>query len=158
MSYTPRYPSPSVQHARCWRALSVAWAVFEVYETGPETSARFKKHLGKIKRWLTECWALTIRQPLIRASRLAIDRSLDKLVGRTRLSHCKTDEDKAFHWAAMVWAALTFLEDIRYTCPEYRTRPCWRYLLMTWTTLAEHLRACFPGMDEEGTAIYEAAA
>ena len=158
MTRTPKYPAPAVQHARCWRALSIAHAVFHSYEPGPKTSARFRRHLDKIKRWLVECWLGVSQKPLARPNRLAIDRSLDKLERLILRGPKDSDETVARRWAALVWASLTFLEDVRYTCPEYRQQRCWRYLLQTWTTMAEHLRVAFPGMDEEGTAIYEAAA
>lgn len=61
-------------------------------------------------------------------------------------------------WAALIWAALTFVEDACNTCPVYARRPEWRYLCQTVNTLAERLRELEPRMDEEGTAIYEEAA
>jgi len=151
-------PSVAVQHARCWRALSIAQAVFDSYEPGPTISARFKAHLAKIKRWLAECWLLTSQRQLGRPNRLAIDRSLAKLERVILRGPKDSDETVATRWAALVWAALTYLEDIKYTCHEYRQQRCWRFLLQTWTTLATHLHKHFPTMDEEGTAIYMASA
>ena len=68
------------------------------------------------------------------------------------------DETRFRRWAALVWAALTFVEDVCNTCPVYARCPQWRYLRQTVNTLAEGLRKLEPGMDEEGTRIYEEAA
>lgn len=157
MTYAPTYPNPGIQHTRCVLALTATQACLEVFRPAAGCGTALKRQLDKISRWVEACAQQTRSKKLSAGAMRDIGRSF-KILGRYMITEDMPDETRFRRWAALIWAALTFVEDACNTCPVYARRPEWRYLCQTVNTLAERLRELEPGMDEEGTAIYEEAA
>lgn len=157
MTYAPTYPNPGIQHTRCVLALTATQACLEVFRPAAGCGTALKRQLDKISRWVEACAQQTRAKKLSAGARRDIGRSF-KILGRYMITEDMPDETRFRRWAALIWAALTYVEDACNTCPIYARCPEWRYLRQTVNTLAERLRELEPGMDEEGTAIYEEAA
>ena len=154
------YPNPGIQHTRCVLALTAIQACLEVFRPAADCGTALKQQLDKISRWIAACARQTRKKTLSAGARRDLDKKFRVLEGYM-ITEDMDDETRFRRWAALIWAALTFVEDVCNTCPVYtrgRGNEHWRYLRQTVNTLAEGLRRLEPGMDEEGTAIYEEAA
>ena len=154
------YPDPGVQHTRCVLALTSIQACLEVFRPAADCGTPLERQLDKISRWINACAQQTRSKKLSAGAKRDIGRSFD-ILERYMITEGMPDEARFRRWAALIWAALTFIEDACNTCPVYtrgRGKEHWRYLRQTVNTLAERLRELEPGMDEDGTTIYEAAA
>ncbi|MGE9985406.1 hypothetical protein [Desulfovibrio sp. SGI.169] len=154
------YPTPGVQHTRCVLALTAVQACLEVFRPAADCGTALKRQLGKISRWIEACARQTRSKKLSAGAKRDLDKRFRVLQGYM-ITEDMPDETRFRRWAALIWAALTFVEDACNTCPVYtrgRGKEHWRYLRQTVNTLAEKLRELEPGMDEDGTAIYEEAA
>ena len=157
MTCTLTYPNPGIQHTRCVLALTATQACLEVFRPAAGCGTALKRQLDKISRWVEACAQQTRAKKLSAGATRDLGRSF-KILGRYMITEDMPDETRFRRWAALIWAALTFVEDACNTCPVYAHAPQWRYLRQTVNTLAEWLLHLEPGMDEEGTAIYEEAA
>ena len=157
MTCTPTYPNPGVQHTRCVLALTATQACLEVFRPAADCGTALKRQLDKISRWVAACAQQTRKKPLSAGAKRDLDKRF-RALEEYMITEDMDDETRFRRWAALIWAALTFVEDACNTCPVYARAPQWRYLRQTVNTLAEKLRELEPGMDEEGTAIYEEAA
>ena len=151
------YPNAGVQHTRCVLALTAIQACLEVFRPAADCGTALKRQLDKISRWVEACAQQTRSKKLSAGAKRDIGQRFD-ILGRYMITKDMPDETRFRRWAALIWAALTFIEDACNTCPIYAHAPQWRYLRQTVNTLAEKLRELEPGMDEDGTAIYEEAA
>ncbi|GKI13412.1 hypothetical protein [uncultured Desulfovibrio sp.] len=151
------YPNPGVQHTRCVLALTAVQACLEVFRPAADCGSALKRQLDKISRWVLACAQQTRAKKLSAGAKRDLDKRFRVLQGYM-ITEDMPDETRFRRWAALIWAALTFIEDACNTCPVYAHAPQWRYLRQTVNTLAEKLRELEPGMDEDGTAIYEEAA
>lgn len=154
MGYRMKHPSFSVQTARCLLALYVSTAVLEVYRKGPRTSDDFQLMVTDTNTAIVDCWGTIHGKKLSPAGELGISRVIQKLTPYCRLSRISDPEKRKARWAALVWVSLTFVENVRYTCTEYRELECWKRLFLSFDRMAEDLRRQFPTMDTEGTGIY----
>lgn len=154
----PDYPIPAIQHTRCVLALSGVGVFLELF-TG-EAGAPITRQLAKIARWQREAGNSTRKRRISAGARRDLDRAFDILAAASPGKGMAPDE--LFRkWAALVHAALTFVEDARNTCPDFTTGEhgrAWRYLQTTINTLVLRLVELEAGIDEQGTALYEKAA
>lgn len=151
------YPNTGIQHARCVLALTTIQVCLDVFWPAADCGTVLKRHMDKIQRWVDACAQHTRKKTLSAGARRDIDRSFE-ILGRYMTTEDMDNETRFHRWAALIWTTLTFVEDACNTCPAYAHTPQWRYLRQTVNTLAEKLRALEPGIDEDGTAIYEEAA
>lgn len=151
------YPSSGIQHTRCVLALTAVQACLEVFRPAADCGTALKHQLDKIARWVAACAQQTRKKSLSAGAKRDIDRKFETL-GSYMNTDNLTDEMRFRRWAALIWAALTFIEDACNTCPVYARTPQWRYLRLTVQTLADRLRILDPVMDVDGTTIYEATA
>lgn len=155
----PDRPNPGTQHTRAVLALTTTQACLEVFRPAADCGTSLKRQLDKMHRWVETCAEQTRKKNLSAGAKRDIGRSFE-ILGRYMITEDMDDETRFRRWAALIWAALTFIEDACNTCPVYtrgRANEHWRYLRQTVNTLAEHLRALEPGIDEDGTTIYEEA-
>lgn len=127
----------------------------------PDKGSELEKNFQRINSWLEEVAEQTLsKKHLSAAARRALNRFVDVMDRHTIKKGMS--EDRANHqYAALVWCALTYIEHVRYACPEYGKGPkrvawceLWR-LLDLW---AGHEIRLNPGADETGTGIYEETA
>lgn len=157
---TVSYPNPGIQHTRCVLALTAVQACLEVFRPAADCGTALRRQLDKIGRWIAACAQQTRKKPLSAGAKRDLDNKFRVLEGYM-ITEDMDDGTRFRRWAALIWAALTFVEDACNTCPVYTRghgNEHWRYLRQTVNTLAERLRELESGIDEEGTAIYEEAA
>lgn len=149
------FPTIAVQHRRCLLAVTVARAVTSMIQPGPGRS--LTQRIKRIERWIEESSGQLRARKLSAGAKRDLDNSFSALAAHIPVGE-QTDDERFFRWAALVWAALTLVEDVHHTCPAFRGAACWRYLRRTLNTLAENLREMEPDIAEAGTRIYEEAA
>lgn len=158
MKFQPEYPNHGIQHTRAVVALTVATLCLELLNAPHGTA--LEKQMVKIRRWVDACSTQTKAKRLSAGAKRDLERCCAKLA--PHFPDADTTDDARFRmWAALVWTAWTFVLDVRNTCPLYarqREGRCWSYLLRVLETLAFRLREIEPCVEEQGTAIYEAAA
>lgn len=129
-------------------------------------------HMAKIRRWLMACWETTgappqrlidgVWRPVGRGKPLsaAVQRRADTESAavdearRSVIGKCATVDT----WAAWLVALDALIHDVVCTWRPEGRRACWRYLGMTWETLAQQfLGQCGDQgrAEEDGTEIYE---
>lgn len=154
------YPNPGIQHTRCVLALTAVQACLEVFHPAADCDTALKRQLAEISRWIEACAQQTRCKKLSAGAKRDLDKRF-RVLQRYMITEDMPDETRFRRWAALIWAALTFVEDACNTCPIYTRgggNEHWRYLRQTVNTLAEGLRTLEPGMDEDGTSIYMEAA
>ena len=154
------YPNPGIQHTRCVLALTAVQACLEVLHPAADCDTALKRQLAEISRWIEACAQQTRCKKLSAGAKRDLDKRF-RVLQRYMITEDMPDETRFRRWAALIWAALTFVEDACNTCPIYTRgggNEHWRYLRQTVNTLAEGLRTLEPGMDEDGTSIYMEAA
>lgn len=156
MKYPPEhYPIAGIQHTRCVVALTMATLCMELYSGKP-----IKEFKG-IKTSIQYCARDTKKKKLSGGAKRDMDNC--SIIISEHIEALKIQKGEALFrlWATLVWCALTFIEDAVYTCPYYTggiSRERWHKLLSRMEELAESLRSDCPGIDEDGTYLYEKAA
>ena len=124
MTYAPTYPNPGIQHTRCVLALTATQACLEVFRPAAGCGTALKRQLDKISRWVEACAQQTRVKKLSAGATRDIGRRVE-ILGRYLITEDMPDETRFRRWAALIWAALTFVEDACNTCPVYARRPEW---------------------------------
>lgn len=156
MKYPPEhYPIAGIQHTRCVVALTMATLCMELYKGKPVEA------FNVIKMSIQHCAKDTKKKKLSSGAKRDMDNCSIIISEYIESMQGKSGEELFRLWAALVWCALTFIEDAVYTCPYYTdgiNSKRWGKLLRLMNDLAESLRKDMPGMDEAGTYLYEKAA
>lgn len=144
----------AVQVAHCQMALTIFWQAMswftpEVFGGYPEAQAQ----LAKIENW-KGCVALQLIQyPKTVVSKLAIKKA-QKRFAAFEVMDGLSPEAKSKRKVALLWCALTLLNDCRVCCPTLARTRAWYQLTRTTDTFARALLKVFPGADEAGDAQY----
>lgn len=155
---THSFPGPNsgVQHARAVVALMSVQAFMNIYAAPPRTP--IAAHMEKIGVSLESCSIKTKKRKLSQGAKRALDSACEKLAPYIEDKPGLTDGQRFRRWTSLIWCALTFVEDVLASCPEYRTkeeRPRWRALHKKVNALCDALLLLESGFDESGTALYE---
>lgn len=152
------YPNSGIQHTRAVFALSMVTMFHGMYQPKPETD--IESHMKKIRLKVNECAELTQKKKLSQGAKRALDAATEALSPYLEVGHLA--KAKAYErWCAFVWCALTFIEDVLNTCPQYMIGSYakkWKELHCLVETLTNSLYDIAPKHDEEGTMFYEMAA
>lgn len=140
----------------------------QVFDHNPDVM----RHLAKIRRWLMRCWESTGAppqklvdgvwvpdgkgKPLSAAimRRADIETAAVDEARRSVIGTCATVES----WSSWLVALDAIIHDVVCLWRPDGRRACWRYLGMTWETLARRFLSQCEDQDraeEDGTAIYE---
>lgn len=156
---TNNYPVTGVQHSLAVAALTVLTICLEQY--ADTSQSQLAKHIELIKREVDACGMTTKKKKLSAGSRRALDACSLKLAPYIALSPDINKNELFTRWAALVWCAMTFIDDVNVICPQFTYgtfRRKWRKLQEYVAALAFALLMLEPGVDEKGTQIYLKAA
>lgn len=160
MKYPPsHYPPSAIQHTCAYTALTITGMCVELYKAGGP--CQDDKWAAKIKRRISSCTGLIRKKTLSAGAKRSMS-NCALILGEyiDPMTNMKS-ERRLFQWAALVWCALTFIEDVCCTCPQYVTgaeEQKWDKLRAALDEYAEELKSAMPTIDELGTYIYERAA
>lgn len=161
------YPCSGIQHTRAIMALTAAHACFHIL-TPPESIA---KDIEKVMALTDECAKMTRKRKMSRGTERALERANERLAPYIdRL--VEADGRRKFNlWSALIFCALTLIEDVICTCPQYADHPPittwkefhadpsikdkWCLLEKEVSIFADQLIELAPNSDMAGTAIYE---
>lgn len=161
IKYPPEhYPISGIQHTRAVMALTAAQLCMDTFK--PQEGTGIARHMDKINEAIASCGRITKTKRLSAGAKRDLDNgciTLAQYVNEMR----DMGKDALFtRWSALVWSALTFVEDALNTCPQWTKTGThekkWQALRKSMSDLADGLRELEPRMDEIGTAIYETTA
>lgn len=152
------YPISGIQHTRAVIALTAIQACLEMFK--PQDKSSLGTHLKSVQANIDKCREQTIKRRLSQGAKRDLSRAFDVL--GEYVTNENMDKNESFtRWSALVWTALTFIEDVNNTCPIYASGAnarAWRDLQKEVDALADRLCDLEHGIDEQGTYIYERAA
>lgn len=152
------YPNSGIQHTRAVFALSMVTMFHGMYQ--PKEGTEIERHMKKIMSAVQACAELTKKKKLSQGAIRALNAATEALSPYLEVS--QLSKDKAYErWCAFVWCALTFIEDVINTCPQYIAGlyvKKWKTLHNLVNELANSLYEIAPKFDDEGTMFYEMAA
>lgn len=149
------YPVSEVQHIRAVTALTISRICLEIY------SGKEDFNLNKINRCISSCSSLTRKKKLSEKAKRDMNNCSIVISEYIEAARNKTGKMFMRAWAELIWAALTYIEDVIATCPQYTVgneKKKWQKLCNIMEDLAEKLRIQIPKIDENGTYIYERSA
>lgn len=152
------YPNSGIQHARAVFALSMVTMFHGMYQ--PKENTYIKTHMKDIQEAVEACATLTRKKKLSQGAIRSLDAATEAL--SPYLSVAALSKKKSYsRWASFVWCALTLIEDVMNTCPQYAKGQHvknWEKLHALVNQLAQSIIYIEPKLDEEGTMFYEMAA
>lgn len=116
------YPSPGIRHSRCVLALTATQACLDVFRPAADCGAALKQQLDKIGRRDEACAQQTRKKSLSAGDKRDTGRKFE-ILGRYMTSEDMTDEIRFRRRAALIRAALTFIEDACNACPVCARTP-----------------------------------
>lgn len=152
------YPNTGIQHTRAVIALAVVTVFLERFVTDDGTE--LAEHMKIIGKYADDCAVKTRKKALSGGAKRDISNAAEVLA--PYFSTKITDpQDRFRQWCAIVWCAMTFIEDVIATCPVYCSGAeggKWQRLHAAVEALGDALVQLEPGIDEYGTMIYERGA
>lgn len=148
------FPISGIQHTRAVIALTIAQLCCELYKRDDNP------RIDEIQKTINACSKLTKKKKLSAGAKRDIDNAaitlepyIEKIINANQYNFL-------MYWEPLFWAALTFVEDVIATCPEYTTgiKIKWEKLQSYMEMLAIDFMIQVQGFDEEGTLIYQKAA
>lgn len=149
------YPVAAIQHTRAVIALTLITICLETY---------VGSNLGladELRKRINSCATLVKKKKLSAGAKKDMDNCQIVVSEHIEAMQPSRNEAYLYKWSVLLWTALTFVEDVLATCPQYTVgleKGKWKKLCTTISTLATSLQIQYPGIDEEGTYLYERAA
>lgn len=154
------FPNSGIQHSRAVVALTITQMCMETFKPDPK-DADLAAHMDKICKAVNACAGKTRKKRFSAGAKRDIDNCCITLSGFTEGIRNADKEKGLTRWCELNWCALTFIEDVLYTCPQYTDgleRRKWKKLHSLMLELTASLQEIKPGFDEFGTYIYECCA
>lgn len=156
------YPNSGIQHTRAVVALTTAQICLELYKV--KSDSEFAKYLSDIQKAIKSCSTETKKKKLSAGAERSLNNCSLTLAPYIEDQNIPSDK-LIWHWGSIVWCALTFIEDVLATCPQYVDghKRKWQNLHKLMDDLAGVLMEMEKdkheaSLDEAGTLIYEKAA
>lgn len=153
------YPNSGIQHTRTIAALTVAQMCLEIYK--PNEGTKIYTQMQKIKTAIIKCSTLTGKKKLSAGSKKALDNCCYSIAPFfDEISECQNQDNIYKRWGALMYCALTFVEDVIYTCPAYTTgieHKKWDVLRSVMSEFCDYICQIDERIYAEGTMIYECA-
>lgn len=153
------YDPPAIQHTRATAALTISQMCMELYKSAP--NERDGEWQVQLKKRISACTTMIKKKRQSAGAKRDLNNMCIILAEYIEEMRSLKGDRLMRAWVELIWAALTFIEDVLATCPVItadKERGKWELLHKDMEELADGLLESVPGADERGTGIYEECA